>query len=216
MRHPKPFFDGEWNDGEVRGMSFLSGKRGSGKTTEAMRLLQQCRGGRVFFDTLSKHALPNYVAVSQPGELKDALRVRSTPRIIYQPRCGNLLEHFEAVNAIVYAVGELVYVVDEIDYHCSASALPPHLYVLVNYGRHSHVAMVFTARRPAQVSRELTGACWEMRLFRTTETRDIRYFADLLGDNRTAESLRTLGNYQYLLWRDDGSEPIVRGGVRRQ
>ena len=39
------FVDGEYQDGELRGCTFIAGKRGMGKTTEMARLRAFCAGG---------------------------------------------------------------------------------------------------------------------------------------------------------------------------
>src|ERR1035437_10275567 len=99
------FIDGEYQDGELRGCTFIAGKRGMGKTTEMGRLLSSCSGGVVFFDSLSRHeaVLPGYKLFSQPGNLTEYLRINRNRRfrILYQPRAGILDQHFQAVCSIV-------------------------------------------------------------------------------------------------------------------
>jgi hypothetical protein len=136
-------------------------------------------------------------------------------RIMYQPFTGELEHHFEAVTALALAYGKngpgIIYAVDEIDKFCTASFVPPAMKDLINYGRHRKVSMICTSRRPAQVARELTSQCSEIRCFRTTEPRDIRYFSDIMGDT-AAQKLPALGEYQYLRWTDDCAEPEICGG----
>lgn len=221
MRHVRGYVDGEYQDGELRGLSFLAGKRGMGKTTEMVRLLSLCRGVVIFFDTLSKHNLPNFHVVNQPGELKALLRQarRGSLRVHYQP-IGRRFEHFEAVNAIVKAVGWMIYAIDEIDLVCKKDAdgdapkMPPGFKELVEAGRHFRVSMLFTARKPPAVPRGLTSECLEFRLFRTTENRYVRYWAETIGDDATAARLRTLPKYQYLLCRD-GEEPVLMSAGKK-
>jgi hypothetical protein len=167
------------------------------------------------FDTLGQYGqLPGYVTFHQPGPLKAYLRERlraPSLKILYQPREGDIAAHLESVTRIALATREVVYAVDEVDKFCSPSWLPPGLYDLVNYGRHSRVPVMCTSRRPAQVARELTSQCAEMRIFRMTEPLDVRYFAQLIGD-ATAAQLPQLGEYQYLRWTDDGKAEVWREG----
>jgi hypothetical protein len=163
----------------------------------------------IVFDTLGQYDLTGYIYIHQPGDLKMILRERlkSSFRVMYQPKEGALEKHFEAVTQIVIACGSMIYAVDEVDRFCSASWLPEGLKDLVNYGRHRKVSCLFTSRRPAQVARELTSQCSEFRLFRTTEPRDLSYYSDCIGI--ASEKLSGLEQFSYLLWRDDGSEPEV-------
>jgi hypothetical protein len=216
------FIDGEYQDGELRGLAFLAGKRGMGKTTEMVRLISACTGGVVFFDSLSKHqgVLPSsYQMVSQPGEMKTYLAANygKAFRILYQPRKGSLDEHFIACAEIVKAVGWMIFAIDEVDKLCGPrwgdSRMPPALYDLVNYGRHHRVSMLATARRPHQVARGYTSECREMRLFRITERADLKYFADYIGEEEAAK-LPTLQPYQFIRWDDSGEDSEVCGGRR--
>jgi hypothetical protein len=213
------FIDGEYQDGELRGLNFLVGRRGTGKTTEMDRLLSLCTGGVIFFDTLSKHAgvLSGYVVISEPGALENYLRMNRGRRfrILYQPRAGNLDEHFRAVCRIVRAFGWMILGVDELDKLCGArwgdARMPPELYHLVNYGRHERVSMIATARRPRAVARGYTAES-EMRLFAMKESADVEYFEDDLGKEQAAR-LRTLPKFYYLHCTEEGA-PELRGGPR--
>jgi hypothetical protein len=214
------FIDGEYQDGELRGCTFIAGKRGMGKTTEMARLLSLCAGGVIFFDALSRHeaVLPGYKLFSQPGELERYLRANASRRfrILYQPRSGTVTEHFQAVCTMVRAFGSMIFGIDELDMLCGSqwgdSRMAPELYHLVNYGRHCKVSMLATARRPMSVARGFTSQCLEMRLFGMTERADLKYFEDYIGEG-DARRLATLEKYQYLHWTGDGPAEL-RGGRR--
>ena len=219
MTYTRGFVDGEYQDGEVRGLVFLCGRRGMGKTTEMDRILKACSGGRVFFDTLSKHAevLKGYKVISEPGPLAEYLKANRGAqfRVLYQPRSGNLDTHFELVCRIVRAIGWMIFAVDELDKLCGPRfgdcRMAPGLYYLVNYGRHVRVSMIATARRPRAVARGYTAEA-EMRLFNLKERADIDYFEDLIGEENAAR-LRTLPKYHYLHCSEDGPA-TVRTGAR--
>jgi hypothetical protein len=212
------FIDGEYQDGELRGCTFIAGKRGMGKTTEMARLLSACSGGVLFFDSLSRHeaVLPGYKMFSQPGPLTEYLRLNGARRfrILYQPRAGSLESHFQAVSSIVRAFGSMIFGIDELDMLCGArwgdSRMPPEFYHLVNYGRHCKVSMLATARRPMSVARGYTSQCLEMRLFGMTERNDLRYFEDYIGA-ADAQRLASLDKYQFLHWTGDGPAALCGG-----
>ena len=216
------FIDGEYQDGELRGCTFIAGKRGMGKTTEMARLISLCVGGYVFFDSLSKHenVLPAAKLISQPGELEAYLRLNKGRRfrVLYQPRSGDLHAHFQAVCVIVRVFGWMIFAVDELDMLCSSkwgdTRIPPEFYHLVNFGRHERVSLLATARRPMNVARSFTSQCVFMRLFGMSERADLKYFADYIGEVNAAR-LATLQKFQYLLWQD-GGEMQLCGGVNRE
>jgi hypothetical protein len=214
------FIDGEYQDGEIRGVGFLAGQRGMGKTTLMGDLFSKCSGGTLFFDSLSKHeaVLPGYKLFTEPGPVKDYLRINRERRfrILYQPRSGDIDRHADSVCVIVRAFGSMVFGLDEIDMLCGSrwgpSWMSPGLYHLVNYGRHSKVAMLATARRPMNVPRGYTSQCLEMRLFGMREQADLKYFEEYIGKD-DAGRIRNLQKYQYLHWTGDG--PAALKGGRR-
>lgn len=212
------FIDGEYQDGELRGCTFIAGKRGMGKTTEMARLLSLCSGGAVFFDPLSRHesVLPGFTIVNQPGEMETYLRKNSKRRfrLLYQPRTGDPAQHFQHVCTIVRAFGWMILGIDELDMLCGAEwgerRVPPEFYHLINYGRHVRVSMLGTARRPMNVARSFTSQCLQMRLFGMTERADLKYFEDYVG-REDAERLPQLDKYLYLHWTGDGPAKLCGG-----
>lgn len=213
------FIDGEYQDGELRGLNFLVGRRGYGKTTEMARLLTGCTGGVLFFDTLSKHqaALPGYMLFTSTDALVPYLRINRGRRFrcLYQPRQGNLDEHFDAVCAVVKAFGWMIFGVDEIDKLCGPrfgdSRMPRGLYDLVNYGRHHRVSMVATARRPQGVAAAFKAEC-EWRIFRLKDQAALDCVANDIGEDHVLR-IRALEKYFYMHCRED-EDPIIRGGPR--
>jgi hypothetical protein len=223
------FIDGEYQDGDVRGRVFVCGASGYGKTTEVLRLISQCQGGALFFDTTGRHSIQGAVYVHEPGELKkQLLRVMNKRfRIVYQPMGGDLTAHFRAACKVVDAVAGMVFAVDEIDSFCGPewgdSRVPPELYKLVHFGRHCGrawgekrhgIAMVYTARIPTSVARALTSQAYEMRLFHEHESSYVRYFAKGPIGKDNAQRLIGLKHYAFFVWRNDGQPMRLSGGKR--
>lgn len=203
------FIDGEYEDGGVRGCVFVAGKRGFGKTTSMIDSLRECLGGTIFFDSLSKHhsVLADHRIIQQPGELKWYLEPNRGRRfrVLYQPRRGDLDSHFAAVCTIARATGNLILAIDELDKLTGSRFGPSWMctpfYHLVNYGRHCHVSLIATARRPNNVPRGFTSECLSMRLFRITEPAQIDYFEEYIGRGG-ARRLRSLPRFEFLKWED--------------
>lgn len=226
--------DGEYQDGELRGLTFIGGERNMGKTTEMVRLVTQCAGPVIFFDTVGRHVrmLRGYKVFNQPGPLKQymAANVGRRVRVCYVPLDDKPEEHLIAVCMIVRAYGRMVLCIDEIDIFCGpewgAKWMPPALYYLAHFGRHAGprgnqsvsgefgVSMVATARDPKTLSKKFRSQCAQMRLFRTTEEDDVKYFRARIGA-ANAVKLPTLKPYYFLLWRAGEQDAQVCGGPRR-
>lgn len=216
------FDDGEWQDGELRGLTFVAGQRGMGKTTEMIRLLRACTGSAIFFDTVGRHAelLPGFKRFSQPGELKKFWLANHgrRVRVCYVPLDEFPVEHMQAVASMVRAFGECIFAVDEVDTFCGAEhgarGMPAELYNLVHFGRHYKVSMICTARDPASLSIRFRSQCEFMRLFRTDEERYVKYFAARIGQKNAAK-LPMLQRTYFLLWHSGQSEVRICGGPRK-
>ena len=77
--------DGEYSDGNLRGITFIAGKRGSGKSWLQWEELALCVARVVIFDTLGQYRAPKYnlaqwVVISTPGMLRAYLAQNLQPR----------------------------------------------------------------------------------------------------------------------------------------
>jgi hypothetical protein len=213
------FIDGEYQDGELRGLGLVCGMCNMGKTTELARLFDETTGGYLFFDPTARHGhlFRDAVVIGQPGPLLDYLRANRGRRfhVVYQPNDGDLVEHFRAVCVIVYQVGWMIFGVDELDNFCGAEwnpkGMPPELARLVDYHRHRRVSIIGSARWPKAIAARFRAEA-EMRIFRLQEVGAIEYFETRLG-KETAARLRELPQFTYLQCKQD-CEPEMRGGRR--
>ena len=210
------YIDGEYQDGEIRGINFLVGLRGTGKTTEAGRLCKLCTGGVFVFDTMARHSevFPNYVTFCEPGPLEAYLRVNRGRRfnVRYEPRGGKLDDHAKHTSKIVIAFGWMIAFFDEIDRLCGPrfgpSWMSEEMYTLVNYGRHHRVSMLLTARRPQSIPSGIRDEA-ELRIFRLKKGgKALDYFKDEIGDENAAR-VASLPKYQYLHFVGD-EDPVLR------
>jgi hypothetical protein len=215
------FIDGEYQDGELRGLTFLAGERGMGKTTEAIRLVEQCTGPVIFFDTVGTHAhlLRGFVRFSQPGPLVEYLRINRGRwvRVVYVPKDEFPEKHVIAICLAARAFGNLILCLDEIDQFCGPEwgqkGMPKELYNLAHFGRHYRVSMLCTARDPATLSIKFRSQCAYMRIFRTSEERYVNYFAARIGKVNAA-TLPTLQKTYFLLWQAGDLNARICGGPR--
>jgi hypothetical protein len=161
--------------------------------------------------------LKHFAYITTPGELKKAI-VASYPdgvlRVVYSPRSGSKLDHFDIVCKIIKVSGHCVFAVDEIDNFMSASDPGPEsFYELTNYGRHLRVAMVGTTRNTVAVSRQYTSMLTELCIFAMTEPRYLKYFEDTCGA-MVSDQVPLLGKHEYVRWMADGGSCERRRGWR--
>lgn len=154
-----------------------------------------------------------FIEVHQPGELKALLTQAGTDgpfRILYTPKQGEEIQHFDAVCRLVAKRRRMIFAMDEVDKNQQPMWAPPALYELINYARHMEVAMIGSARRTAQVSKEYAYSLSEMCIFQVTEPGDLKYLASKIGTAAT-EQLPNLDKYAYLRWMQDGSFGVGKG-----
>ena len=212
------FIDGEYQDGEIRGLTFLAGERGMGKTTEMIRLAKQCTGAEIFFDYTGMHAklMPEFKVFSHPAPLEEYFRANRgrRVRVCYVPMDDQQEIHLQAVCRIARAFGWMILFIDEIDMCCGTGkrGMTDELYYLVHCGRHCRVSMLATARDPATMPIRFRSQCAAMRIFRTTEDRYVEYFGDKIGKANAAK-LPGLKKTYFLHWQagDIEASPVCGG-----
>jgi len=96
--------------------------------------------------------------------------------------------------------GTDVLLLDEVDLICgtSESRDNPVLWA-ANYGRHSGLMMICTARRPARIHRDLTALADRIIMYRLTEPRDLAYVRGYCGSD-IADQVARLGPHESVTW----------------
>jgi hypothetical protein len=166
--------------------------------------------------------------VTQPGALKAIIVAAGKDRpfgVVYQPRTGDTVEHFEHVGWLCIAAGNCILMADEVDQVCSAgspiSAKSAYwkkasrgsaLNHLVQYGRHVHVAMVGISRTPQDCWLRLRSNALRILAFRMQGKLDREALEGFLDDVSIAK-LPHLGKYEYVDWTDDGGAVVTGGGI---
>ena len=87
--------------------------------------------------------------------------------------------------------------IDEVDQFCNPNSIPWHFQRLVNYQRHYEVDLLFAARRPAMIHRDLTALADTIHFFHIHELNDLQYVKNLCGV-QFADSVRGLRERQFL------------------
>ena len=88
------------------------------------------------------------------------------------------VEFFPSVCEVVNSIGNILFIVEEIDTVTSANYLPKELGNILRFGRHYNVHLIVTSKRPAEVPRLLTSQSSEIYAFQTNEKIDLKYIED--------------------------------------
>jgi hypothetical protein len=177
----------------------IAGRKGSGKSTMARRILERCP--RVFvFDPIGEHTwLPN--RFSDLGEAEECLAWGATQRTFAGSYIPDRMDagDFEYLCDAIYDYGNLILAIEEVPMLCGPSYLPEGFDRLVRLGRHRRLNVLWSGQRMVEVARRLTAATDLFILFSHTEPRDLDAIAERCGRD-VAERVARLGLHDYLAW----------------
>lgn len=190
----------------------VAGMKGHGKSTYLRNMLQD-EPALALVDTLGEHS-----AWCEPFPsplLEDQVLFLAGPPPSFRhsfvlPAGKELEPHFNFLCRAAYISGGMTVAVEEVDYFSSSGSDAEGLELLIRYGRHRGVNLVWVARNLVEVSRRLTSQTDAYVLFRTQEPR----YIEGLGERLTPEIAREveqLPQFEYIVCSKD-TEP-VRGRV---
>lgn len=186
----------------------ILGRRGSGKTTWALRALRS-HSRYLVWDP--KREYPGEVFTSLSVLYRRLLAVGSGPvRISFRPMgVSQGPEYFDAFCEVVYAFGACTVVFDEVDrFSGPGPIIPPWFSMLINEGRHARVEMWGIARRPARVPKDLIENAHRLIIFHM-KGGAVEYLKSTIG-KESAEKLPTLPPLTYLEWSDSDEIKIKK------
>ena len=176
-------FYGEWF-AMSKGKQFsivVFGKKGYGKTTWIRYFIRSNpqylyliydhfndfylddNGAKYFPDSVVVHNINEYLQFQQVYNVKKGV-------FIFQGEID-----YNDFFALCIAQQPCTCIFDEVDKACNPHFIDPDLKRIIHYGRHFNINLITAARRPHNVSRDLTSQADEMTLFCVTETVDIKY-----------------------------------------
>lgn len=189
-----------------RKISLIFGKRGSGKSYLARKLIADCKR-LVIYDTMREY--DQGLIFEDFGELARFWRqvYRRDFRLIYRPQ-----DHegdFRQIANFCWLCGRLTFLVEEIDIFSNPHTIDPAFRNIINRGRHQEINLIGIVQRPFGIHRSLTSQAKEVYAFNTNEPRDREYIKNLLGSEMD-RALDGLEKYEYALWHD-GRDKIEVG-----
>lgn len=194
------------------------GRRGCGKSFLAKRL-QQVWPRRIIIDPTSEYTDRNGKPIF-PGavvvhEFRDfcqkiiELEKLQKFELIYQfdQENQNFEAEFEELCRIIYYLGNVQLVLEEVQLYASTHQLPHWLKQLMLTGRHQGISLLFTSQRPGEINKTIFSQCIHIFCGSIIEGNDLRYVANFL--NQDAKLLTMLPDREFL-WRSSKGVKKIR------
>jgi len=179
----------------------IFGKRGTGKSYLAEKLITSER--RLFiFDTLGEYESGVIFDNENIDQCLEFWRhvYYNDFRIVYRPLKPDA--EIDNIAELVFVLGNLTFVVEEIDCYCTSFQISDSFAHIVQRGRHKNITLIGVTQRPFGIHRLLTSQAKEIYVFGTNEPRDRDYLKQLLGQEIEAK-LDQLKQYEYVHWQED-------------
>jgi len=192
-------------------IQLVMGKRGSGKSVLVKYLIRNVNR-LVIYDIMSEYVEGvtfDETELCQLGLFWGQVYKQGF-RLIYRPMIPKT--EIEWIAEAVFALGDLTFVVEEIDSICTPFDIPLPMQAIIQRGRHKNVEMIGVTPAPFGIHRDLTRQAKDIFIFKTTEPRDVQYLQRLLG-SRIEHKLAALEQYEFIHW-SDGVENVRVGKVQ--
>lgn len=181
----------------------IFGRKGSGKTTLARKVLQEF-DRVIVFDTLGQYDGEECWTVE--ACLAAFERAAERPRFTISCRLADVNDYLDLFEVAFELPGVLL-VFEEVSFYCSAYALPAELSTIVRYGRNRSIDQIYIARRPAEVHRDLTAQSDVIVSFVQHEPRDVAYLSAAAGED--VSRVRSLPAYRCAAWGNRAKLPLA-------
>jgi GTPase SAR1 family protein len=188
-------------------ITLVIGKRGSGKSCLVKYLIREARR-LVIYDVMAEYKQGVCFSVENTDQFLSFWykTYKRDFRLIWRPL--KVKDEVEAIARGVYVLGNITFVVEEIDAVCTAWIMPEWLSYCVQRGRHKNIELIGVTPAPFGINRDLTRQAKRIIVFNTTEPKDLDYLAALMG-SAVKEIVPALGQYEFMDWRDDNEKIYV-------
>ena len=156
------------------------GQRGSGKSSWIQKALPDIPRF-ILWDTLGEYGQYKlYTEAQTKQELFDYVwdHNEGVLQVIYNSIED---EDFGFVCGLCENLGDLTFIIEEVDNYATPNFMPIELKRLLKYGRHFGISMIFVSRRPAEINRLITAQSQRFICFTIIEPLDVRYLTSILG-----------------------------------
>lgn len=185
----------------------VMGGSGSGKSTFIKREIARLKPKRlIVFDVMHE-----YGDLGQPvklcGELAMLAKEKSF-KLIFQPSSRGMQQQFDFICRLAFEVGDLVFVVEELNRVTQATKAPPAWQDCTSRGRHQKLIIYGASQRPASVDKDFFSNATRIRTGRLNFEADIKTLANVL--NVQAVDIFELMPLQFIE-RDMTNGKVTRG-----
>jgi len=191
----------------------IVGRKGSGKSTLVAEIMAS-EPRVICIDSMAEYdRLPGgrrMEVLEGTDACLDAIVEADERRSSFRLACRTLDvdENLDLLGVAYHCPGTMI-VVEESSLYCSPQSFPREIAQLIRYGRHKQLDLVFVARRPAELHRDLTANADVLVTFQQQEPRDLEYLRAFYGDD--VEDLPTLPPYHVRVFGDlsRASSPVL-------
>jgi len=178
----------------------ILGTTGSGKSTLAAEIIQE-RDRVLVLDTMGDYdELPGAIVCEGAEEcISQLLDLQYKKHWILVCLTLEIQEGLDIL-AVGFDIPDITIVVDECSMYCNPHFLPEEFARLIRYSRKRNIDLIFLARRPSEVHREVTAQANLLVTFIQYEPIDIVYLRSRMGPK--AERAKSLKQYAILVHSD--------------
>lgn len=173
---------------------FINGLTGSGKSFFAKHYIREYNR-ILIYDVQDEY--DEGIPFDTLGELKKFWREHYAKdfRMIYKPVS---LEDFSEVCELVFACGDMAFVVEELDSVASTHDHDPSFQSVLRRGRRRNIDFIGVTQRPYGINRTITSQIKIFFSFYQQEPRDIQYLKNYIGAEAEEIQSLDLARYEFL------------------
>lgn len=118
---------------------------------------------------------------------------------------------FEQICRIVFYMGDVFFVIEEIHLHSSSHSLNPWLLKIATIGSHQNIGYLLTTQRPSLIHKTLLTQCDHIFIGSLIDPNDIRYISEFCQDY--AKKLASYPARQFIWWNHSGITEINTNNI---
>lgn len=179
---------------------FIMGRSGCGKSHLA-KIIQEIWPRKIIVDTLDEYPDDQYHCVYSFDEFSQFLiQNQNTPKfsLVYKFNVENNSQdiEFNEVMRLCYYFGNVLIVIEELQFFASIHDLPKWLKNCCLTGRHRNIGMLFTSQRIGEINKTVLSQCSHIFVGQMIEKNDIQYISSFL--NQDSKRLAGLPERRFL------------------
>lgn len=188
----------------------VMGGSGSGKSTFVKRELKRLKPKRlIIFDIL--HEYSEFGTPTNSLAIAVSMAHQKQFKIIYQPSSHDLKKKFDLICKLAFTVGEVVYVVEELNRVTDPKKAPADWQDCTSRGRHKAMSIYGVSQRPAGVDKDFFSNATKIRTGRLNFAADIKTLANVLMVEK--DEIAMMKPLEYIE-KDMNTHQITRGIIK--